>query len=79
MSSSDDTSSSLWMIHIAFPVLLLGAEVVSAPPWPLATSVPGICTPQDWSPLWNFAMPLLSIDGIATNNNVLTAWSMQSN
>jgi hypothetical protein len=45
MSSSDDTSSLLRMVHTTFPLLLLWAKVVSAPPWPPVASAPGIRMP----------------------------------
>jgi hypothetical protein len=76
-SSLDDTSLSLWMTHTTFPFPLLGAGVDATPPWPPVVPVPGICTPRDWSPLWINAMPMSSIEGIATSSNVLAAWSLE--
>jgi hypothetical protein len=73
-SSSDDTSSSLWMgvTALSFPLLEPGPTLRA--PGPPATSIPGIYTPWDSSPIYRVAIPILSKVGSSCSSLLLVAW-----
>jgi hypothetical protein len=54
------------------PLSLAGVQTGGSAALAARDACPGICTPQDWSPLWIGAMPMSSIEGIVTSSIDLT-------
>jgi hypothetical protein len=77
LDSEQEPSLGVDLDDAAFLFPLPESELVSAPPWPSAASIPGIRTPREVSPTCRTTTSMSFSVGIIFNNIDLTSWSIK--